>query len=66
MTKRENAPTEIDDGDLDAAIGGAGAKREHDYVGNFKVEIEGVTQGALQDSYETTKKIVGAGGGSDI
>ena len=33
---------------------------------NFKVEIEGVTQGALKDLYETTKKIVGAGGSSGI
>ena len=68
MTKPDNSPTEIDDGDLDAASGGTDAKRDHDYVGNFnfKVEIEGVTQGALKDSFETTKKIVAEGGGSDI
>ena len=54
MTKPGNSPTEIDDGDLDAATGGADAKRDHDYVGNFnfKVEIEGVTQGAFKTSWE--------------
>ena len=68
MTKPDNTPTEIDDGDLDAAAGGADAKRDYDYVGNynFKVEINGVTQGTLKDSFETTKKIVAAGGGNDI
>jgi hypothetical protein len=68
MTKSDNTPTEIDDGDLDVAIGGVDAKRSHDYVGNynFKVEINGVTQGKLKDSFETTSEIVTSGGGNDI
>ena len=47
--------TEITDDALDDATGGADAKRDIDYVGNynFKVEIEGVTLGAFKTSFDT-------------
>ena len=44
MTKPDNTPTEIDDGDLDAATGGVDAKRDHDYVGNFNFKVESECQ----------------------
>ena len=48
--KKTDQPSELSDQALDDAAGGVDAKRDHDYVGNFnfKVEIEGVTQGAFK------------------
>ena len=53
--KTDGHPTEIADETLDQAVGGVDAKRDIDYVGNFnfKVEIEGVTQGAFKTSFDT-------------
>ena len=56
--KHDEQPTEISDDALDGAAGGVDAKRDFDYVGNynFKVEIEGVTQGTFRTSFETVSK----------
>lgn len=62
MNKSDQRPVEIEDSDLDAIAGGADAKREHDYVGNFnfKVEINGVTDVTVHSwDYAKMEKIEG-------
>lgn len=67
MADPKDSPSQLLEDLLDDISGGPN-RRAHDHIGNFnfKVEIEGVTQGALKDSWETTKKIVAEGGGNDI
>ncbi|MEL7154304.1 MAG: hypothetical protein AAFN51_11055 [Pseudomonadota bacterium] len=66
MPKFKETPIELSDDDLDAVDGGSKIDLRKINAGHFKVEIEGVTQGALKDSFEVTNKIVGSGGGNDI